>query len=129
MQQSINSNRVTWLLMPLRFQFYQELCHSNHLSSALNSCRQNPTSSYSLHPFQLPKVRKWVHKVAGGTNTFVVREFSPASSSSAIVINGELKTHHMRSIRGKMLQELSHWHNSKFTEDIRSFPTFYLVVA
>ena len=118
---SINSNRVTWLLMPL-FQFYQVLCHSNHLSS----CRRIATSSYSQHPFQLPKVRKWVYKVAGATNTLVVLEFLPASSSSAIVMNGEfmLKTHHMRSIRGKMLQELSHWHNSKFTEDISSFPTF-----
>lgn len=111
MQRSIiNSNRVTWLLMLL----YQVLCHSNHLGS----CRRNATSSYSQHPLQLPKGRRWVYKVAGGTNTLVVLEFSPASNSSAIVINGELKTHHMRSIGGKMLQEQSHWHDSKFTEDI-----------
>ena len=98
--------------MPLLF--YLVLYHSNHLSS----CRRNATSSYSQHPLQLPKVRKWGYKVAEGTNTLVVLAFLPASNSSAIIINDELKTHHMRSIRGKVLQELIHWHNSKFTEDI-----------
>ena len=64
--------------------------------------------------------------MAGETNTLVQSylEISPALckstyNSEIVVINGDsLKTYHMGSIRGKMLQELSHWHNSKFTEDI-----------
>ena len=49
-----------------RLQLYQVLFH-NHLSSY----RQNATSGYSRHLFQLPRAHKWVYKVAGETNTLI----------------------------------------------------------
>lgn len=103
------------------FQSYPALVHT--LLPVVASYTQNATSSYVAHPSQLHKVHKGVCKVAVGIDMSVYSrvvesylQCLPASNFENRQQVGNLVTHHMRSIRGKILKELNPWHGSKFTK-------------
>jgi hypothetical protein len=126
-----NSNRVTWLLILPLLDFssikYSSITFRAHTDEMrhqviLLSCQRSANWFIKWRGRQI----RWSSHIWRFHQLLCKSTYN----SEIVVINGDsLKTYHMRSIRGKMLQELSHWHNSKFTEDINEMVFIQLRLA